>query len=163
MNTEIIFAGGTGQRMNTKIRPKQFLELHGKPIIIYTLEHFDRHELIDGIIVICVKDWIDYCQELVNRFKIEKVKSIIPGGETGLLSRYEGVKKAKELYPDDTICLILIVVLIDFKQAAQIQEKDLRIIFNIRVCISNDCIGVRFFQREKITVRLPKCDFFFRF
>lgn len=106
MNTAIIFAGGTGQRMNTKIRPKQFLELHGKPIIIYTLEHFDRHELIDGIIVVCVKDWIDYCQELVNRFKIEKVKSIIPGGETGLLSRYEGVKKAKELYPDDTICLM---------------------------------------------------------
>lgn len=106
MNTAIIFAGGTGQRMNTKTRPKQFLELHGKPIIIYTLEHFDRHELIDGIIVVCVKDWIDYCQELVDRFKIEKVKSIIPGGETGLLSRYEGVKKAKELYPDDTICLM---------------------------------------------------------
>lgn len=106
MNIAIIFAGGTGQRMNTKTKPKQFLELHGKPIIIYTLEHFDRHELIDGIIVVCVKEWIDYCQALVDKFQIKKVKAIIPGGETGMLSRFEGIKKAKELYTDDTICLM---------------------------------------------------------
>ena len=106
MNIAIIFAGGTGQRMNTKTKPKQLLELHGKPIIIYTLEHFDRHELIDGIIVVCVKEWIDYCQALVDKFQIKKVKAIIPGGETGMLSRFEGIKKAKELYTDDTICLM---------------------------------------------------------
>ena len=106
MNIAIIFAGGTGQRMNTKTRPKQFLELHGKPIIIYTLEYFDQHELIDGIIVVCVEEWIDYCQSLVDKFHIEKVKAIIPGGETGMLSRFEGVKKASELYPNDTICLM---------------------------------------------------------
>lgn len=105
-NVAIIFAGGTGQRMNTKTKPKQFLELHGKPIIIYTLEHFNNHELIDGIIVVCVEDWIDYCQNLVDKFQIEKVKAIIPGGSTGMLSRFEGVKKAKNLYPDDTICLM---------------------------------------------------------
>lgn len=106
MNIAIIFAGGTGQRMNTKTKPKQFLELHGKPIIIYTLEYFDQHELIDGIIVVCVEEWIDYCQSLVDKFNIEKVKEIIPGGETGMLSRFEGVKKAAELYPNDTICLM---------------------------------------------------------
>ncbi|MCI8884825.1 MAG: 2-C-methyl-D-erythritol 4-phosphate cytidylyltransferase [Dorea sp.] len=106
MNIAIIFAGGTGQRMNTKTKPKQFLELHGKPIIIYTLEYFDQHELIDGIIVVCVEEWIDYCQSLVDKFHIEKVKAIIPGGETGMLSRFEGVKKASELYPNDTICLM---------------------------------------------------------
>lgn len=106
MNIAIIFAGGTGQRMNTKTKPKQFLELHGKPIIIYTLEHFNQHELIDGIIVVCVEGWIDYCQNLTDKFHIDKVKAIIPGGETGMLSRYEGLKKASELYPDDTICLM---------------------------------------------------------
>lgn len=106
MNVAIIFAGGTGQRMNTKTKPKQFLELHGKPIIIYTLEHFDQHELIDGIIVVCVEGWIDYCQSLIDKFNIKKVKAIIPGGETGMLSRYEGVKKAAELYPMDTVCLM---------------------------------------------------------
>ncbi len=106
MNIAIIFAGGTGQRMNTKTKPKQFLELHGKPIIIYTMEHFNDHELIDGIIVVCVKEWIDYCRNLVDKFHIEKVKAIIPGGSTGMLSRFEGVKKARELYPNDTICLM---------------------------------------------------------
>ena len=106
MNIAIIFAGGTGQRMNTKSKPKQFLELHGKPIIIYTLEHFDQHELIDGIIVVCVREWIDYCQQLLEKFHISKVRAVIPGGETGMLSRYKGVQKAAELYPEDTICLM---------------------------------------------------------
>lgn len=106
MNIAIIFAGGTGQRMNSKMKPKQFLELHSKPIIIYTLEHFNQHELIDGIIIVCVKEWINYCQTLVEKFRIEKVKAIIPGGETGMLSRFEGIKKASELYSNDTICLM---------------------------------------------------------
>ena len=106
MNIAIVFAGGTGQRMNTKTLPKQFLELHGKPIIIYTLEHFEKHEKIDGIIVVCVESWIDYCKELIEKFHINKVKAVIPGGETGLFSRYNGVKKAIELYSEDTICLM---------------------------------------------------------
>lgn len=106
MSIAIIFAGGTGQRMNTRTRPKQFLELHGKPIIIYTLEQFDQHEMIDGIIIVCVEGWLDYCQELIHRFRINKVKAIVPGGKTGMISRFNGVKKAVELYPEDTICLM---------------------------------------------------------
>ncbi len=106
MNIAIIFAGGTGQRMNNASKPKQFLELDGKPILIYTLEHFERHELIDGIIVVCVKGWIDYCRDLIEHYHITKVSSIVSGGSTGLLSRYEGIKKAAELYPDNTICLM---------------------------------------------------------
>lgn len=106
MNIAIIFAGGTGQRMNSRTKPKQFLELHGKPIIIYTLEHFEQHEQIEGIIVVCVAGWIDYCRELLKKYQITKVKAVIPGGETGMLSRFEGVKKAAELYPEDTICLM---------------------------------------------------------
>lgn len=106
MNIAIIFAGGTGQRMNSRTKPKQFLELHGKPIIIYTLEHFERHELIDGIIVVCVEEWIGYCQNLIEQFHLKKVVTVIPGGKTGMLSRFEGVKKAAELYPNDTVCLM---------------------------------------------------------
>ena len=106
MNIAVIFAGGVGQRMNAKALPKQFLEVHGKPIIIYTVEHFDQHELIDGIIIVCVEPWIDYCWKLVEKFHLEKVKAIIPGGKTGLFSRYEGIKKAAELFPEETICLM---------------------------------------------------------
>ena len=73
-NVAVIFAGGTGQRMNTRTRPKQFLELHGKPIIVYTMEAFDQHSEIDGIIVVMLESWIGYTQELVRRFGIRKIK-----------------------------------------------------------------------------------------
>ena len=59
-NIAVIFAGGVGRRMQTVSKPKQFLELNGKPVIIYTLELFDNHPQIDGIIVVCVKDWIPF-------------------------------------------------------------------------------------------------------
>ena len=59
MNIAVIFAGGTGQRMNSRTKPKQFLLVHGKPIIIYTLEAFDQHPDIDAIVVVCLKEYID--------------------------------------------------------------------------------------------------------
>ncbi len=106
MNIAIIFAGGTGQRMNTKTKPKQFLELHGKPILIYTLELFQESQAIDGIIVVMLKEWIQYTEELVEKYRINKVKAIVSGGETGQASIFCGVKKAYELFPDDSIVLI---------------------------------------------------------
>ena len=65
VNIAVVFAGGTGQRMNTKTKPKQFLELHGKPILVYTLEEFQRHPEIGGIILVMLESWIDYCQSVV--------------------------------------------------------------------------------------------------
>lgn len=105
-NIVVIFAGGTGQRMNTAAKPKQFLELHGKPILIYTLEQFETHELIDAIIVVCVEGWLDYCAEIIKKFGIKKVVSIIPGGKTGLLSRYKGVSEANDMFPPNSIVLL---------------------------------------------------------
>lgn len=52
MQTALIFAGGAGKRMNSRSKPKQFLEMHGKPIIIYTLEHFEYHDAIDNLSLI---------------------------------------------------------------------------------------------------------------
>ena len=66
MNVALIFAGGTGIRMNSKAKPKQFLELYGKPIIIYTLEIFEYHSEIDKIIVVCLEDWIKYLNRLIE-------------------------------------------------------------------------------------------------
>lgn len=106
MNIAIIFAGGTGQRMNTAAKPKQFLELHGKPIIIYTLEHFQEHPQIDGIVLVCLKDWIPYCRELLARFGIGKVQAIVPGGSSGQESIFRGLEAAQKLYPQDSVVLI---------------------------------------------------------
>ena len=81
-NVAVIFAGGTGQRMNTRTKPKQFLELHGKPIIVYTLEAFQQHEEIDGMIVVMLESWIDYTESLVRKYDLNKVKKIVPGGNS---------------------------------------------------------------------------------
>ncbi len=106
MNTVLIFAGGTGQRMNSKTLPKQFLELHGKPIIIYTLEQFDSHPLVDGIVVVCLEGWQQHLRRLITKFGIEKVKAIVPGGATGQESIYRGLSKLAELYRGDDIVMI---------------------------------------------------------
>ncbi len=106
MNIAVIFAGGTGQRMNTKTKPKQFLELHGKPILVYTLEIFQKHKDIDGIILVTLKDWIDYCLELKEKYQLTKVSAIIPGGKTATESAYNGLMKANEIYPSNSIVLI---------------------------------------------------------
>lgn len=96
MITSLIFAGGTGQRMNTRSKPKQFLELHGKPVIIYTIEHFEYHELVDNIVVVCLQNWIDELKGLLKRYGISKVSQIVPGGETGHDSIYNGLMAMKE-------------------------------------------------------------------
>ena len=91
MNIAVIFAGGTGVRMNTKSKPKQFLELYGKAIIIYTLEVFDRHPQIDAIAVVCIEQWIDYLKSLIKKAGISKVRWIVSGGATGQESIFNGV------------------------------------------------------------------------
>lgn len=107
MNIAVIFAGGSGRRMHTKSRPKQFLEYQGKPIIIYTLELFDNHPMIDGIVVACVENWIPFLEKMLKKFEINKVKIIVPGGETGQDSIYHGLVAAKEISSDkDDIVLI---------------------------------------------------------
>jgi len=96
MNVAVIFAGGSGARMNTKSRPKQFLELNGKPIIIYTLEIFDNHLEIDAIVVVCLESWIPFLKKMLNKFEIDKVISIVPGGSTGQESIFIGLCAAEE-------------------------------------------------------------------
>ena len=97
MNIVVIFAGGSGQRMHTKDIPKQFLEMHGKPIIIYTLELFEKHPEIDAIVIACKEDWIEYLEKLLYKYRIEKVKKIVPGGDTGQMSIYNGLMAAQEV------------------------------------------------------------------
>lgn len=81
MNYAIILAGGTGQRMRQSGMPKQFLDVYGKPIIIYTLEAFQKNALIDEIIIPCNANWIDYLRNLVDRYQITKAKYIVEGGK----------------------------------------------------------------------------------
>lgn len=106
MNIAVIFAGGVGKRMGQTEKPKQFLEVLGKPIIIHTLEVFDKSDEIDAIIVSCIKDWIEYLKELLKKYEIKKVKKIVQGGKTGQMSIFNGVNAAMKLYSKDSVVLI---------------------------------------------------------
>ena len=112
MNIAVLFAGGSGLRMHTKSRPKQFLDLNGKPIIIYTLELFDNHPGIDAIVVACIESWIPFLEKQLRKFEINKVVKIVPGGESGQASIYNGLCaaeayiKSKNVASEDTTVLI---------------------------------------------------------
>ncbi len=105
-NVAVIFAGGTGKRMNTTSKPKQFLELHGKPILVYTLELFQQAPSIDGIVIAMLEEWIPYTEELIEKYRISKVRDIISGGSTGQESIFHGVSRAYELYQGESVVLI---------------------------------------------------------
>ena len=107
MNIAVIFAGGVGRRMHTLSRPKQFLEYQGKPIIIYTLELFDNHPMIDGIVVACVEDWIPFLEKMLKKFEINKVKRIVTGGETGQESIYKALVAAKHFSQNDSDVVLI--------------------------------------------------------
>ena len=86
----IIIAGGSGARMGLNI-PKQFVNINGKPVIIYTLLAFERHPQIDAIEVVCIKGWEETLKSYLDEFNIKKVKWIVPGGESGQESIRNGV------------------------------------------------------------------------
>ena len=108
MNIGVIFAGGSGRRMNTKSRPKQFLEYNGKPIIIYTLELFDNHPMIDGIVVVCIESWIPFLEKMLKKFEINKVVKIVKGGNSGQESIYNGLVAAEEVTKKASDAVVLI-------------------------------------------------------
>ncbi len=106
-NIAVIFAGGSGMRMHTKSKPKQFLELNGKPIIVYTLELFDNHPQVDAIIVACIESWIPYLQKMLRKFEINKVVKIVPGGHTGQDSIYNGLCAASTFVGDESAIVLI--------------------------------------------------------
>lgn len=109
MNSVLIFAGGVGTRMkSTNNTPKQFLKVDKKPIIIYTLEKFEKCEDIDNIVVVCIKSWIKRLNAYLERYNIKKVSAVIPGGETGFESRMIGLKHlvSTSLTPKEDIVIL---------------------------------------------------------
>ncbi|MCC8121539.1 MAG: 2-C-methyl-D-erythritol 4-phosphate cytidylyltransferase [Oscillospiraceae bacterium] len=90
MNVAVIIAGGSGHRMGQDI-PKQFINVYDKPVIIYTLEGFQRHPLIDAIEVVCIDGWHDMVWAYAKQFNITKLQWVISGGVTGQESIRNGV------------------------------------------------------------------------
>lgn len=105
MNIAIIIAGGSGHRMGQDI-PKQFINVNDKPIIIYTLESFQKHPQIDAIEVVCIDGWQGVLKAYAKQFNITKLKWIVTGGKTGQESIRNGVYNLEnEAKDDDTIII----------------------------------------------------------
>jgi 2-C-methyl-D-erythritol 4-phosphate cytidylyltransferase len=105
MNIAIIIAGGTGHRMGQDI-PKQFINVFDKPVIIYTLEGFQKHPQIDAIEVVCIDGWHDVLKAYARQFNITKLKWIVSGGTTGQESIRNGVYNLENKCKDDDIIII---------------------------------------------------------
>ncbi len=90
MNIALIIAGGSGNRMGQDI-PKQFINVYDKPVIIYTLEGFQRHPLIDAIEVVCLDGWENVLWAYAKQFNITKLKWVVKGGNSGQESIRNGV------------------------------------------------------------------------
>jgi 2-C-methyl-D-erythritol 4-phosphate cytidylyltransferase len=105
MNIALILAGGLGLRMNQESEPpKQFFVLGDKPVLIHTLERFERHPEIDAICVVCLQTWENYLEGLVNHFGIKKVRWIVTGGDCRQASVFNGLcTLEKDCSPEDII------------------------------------------------------------
>lgn len=90
MNVALIIAGGVGSRMHQEI-PKQFINVYDKPVIVYTMEAFQRHPMVDAIEVVCLDGWHDILRAYAKQFEITKLKWVISGGKTGQESIRNGV------------------------------------------------------------------------
>lgn len=105
MNIALVIAGGSGSRMNQDI-PKQFINVYDKPVIIYTLEKFQKHPDIDVIAVVCLDGWHEILKAYAKQFKIEKLKYVIMGGQNGQESIRNGVFELEKYYKSDDIVLV---------------------------------------------------------
>ncbi|MBQ6361555.1 MAG: 2-C-methyl-D-erythritol 4-phosphate cytidylyltransferase [Lachnospiraceae bacterium] len=105
MNIAIIIAGGSGTRMGQDI-PKQFINVYDKPVLIYTLEGFQKHPQIDAIEVVCLDGWHDILKAYAKQFNIDKLKWVVSGGNSGQESIRNGVYNLEGKCADDDIIII---------------------------------------------------------
>lgn len=105
MITAIVLAGGVGSRVGAE-RPKQFIEVLGKPILAYTIEIFQRHTEIDNIEVVCHAEWMDYLKKMLKKYNLTKVKWVVQGGDTFQESVINGVNYLKSKIAVDDYVLV---------------------------------------------------------
>ena len=105
MAVAVIIAGGAGARMGQDI-PKQFINVYDKPVLLYTLEGFQKHPQIESIEVVCIDGWHDVLSAYAKQFGISKLKWIVSGGKTGQESIRNGVYNLEgKISPDEIVVI----------------------------------------------------------
>ena len=105
MNIALIIAGGSGQRMQSEI-PKQFINVYDKPVLIYTLEAFQKHPEIDAIGLVCIDGWHETVWAYARQYHITKLKHIVSGGKTGQESICNGIMELAKHYGETDLISI---------------------------------------------------------
>ena len=159
MTIAIIIAGGAGARMGQDI-PKQFINVYDKPVLIYTLEGFQKHPSVDAIEVVCLEGWHNILWAYAKQFNIDKLKWIISGGKTGQESIRNGVYNLEDKVNQDDIIIIHdgIRPLVDESVLTDVIEKAQKygnavssLPYNEQIFLIDDDIStVKFIPRETI-------------
>ena len=105
LNTAIVLAGGIGARVGSPL-PKQFIQVLGKPILIYALEAFEQCPLIDDIVLVCVESHMQLAKDYCASFGITKVKTFAPGGADFTESCIHGMEKLRGMRGEEDIVVI---------------------------------------------------------
>lgn len=104
-NIALLIAGGSGNRMHQDI-PKQFLTVNERPVIVYTLEAFEKHPEIDAIAVVCIDGWQQVLMAYAKQFNISKLSHVVTGGKNGQDSIRNGIFELEKHYGKDDLVLI---------------------------------------------------------
>lgn len=105
MNVALILAGGHGSRTAQDI-PKQFMNVYEKPLIVYTLENFEKHPDIDEIAVVCIDGWHEVLRAYARQYGITKLKWIVSGGGDGQESTRNGIEALREVCGEKDVILV---------------------------------------------------------
>lgn len=105
MNVALVIAGGVGSRMHQEI-PKQFINVYDKPVLVYTMEAFQRHPMIDAIEVVCLDGWHDILWAYAKQYGITKLKWVVSGGKTGQESIRNGVYHLEDKCSPEDIVIV---------------------------------------------------------
>ena len=133
MNIALIVAAGTGSRMSGADKPKQFLLVKNKPLMIYTIEAFQMHEGIDAIVVVTGEGYEDQVKDWCKKYGLNKVQAVVLGGDSRQGSVYNGLQAIKKMgAKSDDIILIQ-------DAARPLVSKDI-ISKNIEACSEFDAV-----------------------
>lgn len=103
MNIAIIVFAGKGTRINSKT-PKQFIKVNGKDVVAYTIDVFEKHPLIDGIILVTSEEYLAYTKNMVFSNRYSKIYNVVAGGKTRQESVRNGLNSMN--YGEDDYALI---------------------------------------------------------
>ena len=131
----IILAGGIGARMGMNL-PKQFIEVDRVPIIVHTIQNFEKNKNIDSITIVCVKDYIDTMWKIVKKYNLKKVQYIVEGGQTGHDSTRNGVFSLKNKLTKDDFVIIHDAV------RPLLPQKTINLMVDVALKNGNACLAV---------------------